>query len=47
MRIYLYDDDCPDAGDRETAARIIEEIALNDVVTRAHSFWRATARRGG
>ena len=34
MRIYLDDDDCPDAGDRETAARIIEEIALNDVVTR-------------
>ena len=34
MRIYLDDDDCPDAGDRETAARIIQEIALNDVVTR-------------
>lgn len=34
MRIYLDNDDCPDAGDRETAARIIEEIALNDVVTR-------------
>jgi hypothetical protein len=29
MRIYLDDDDCPDAGDREAAARIIEEIALN------------------
>ena len=34
MRIYLDDDDCPDTRDRETAARIIEEIALNDVVTR-------------
>jgi hypothetical protein len=33
LRIYL-DDDCPGAGDRETAARIIQEIALNDVVTR-------------
>jgi hypothetical protein len=29
MRIYLDDDDCPDTGDRETAVRIIEEIALN------------------
>jgi hypothetical protein len=34
MRICWDDDDCPDAGDRETAARIIQEIALNDVVTR-------------
>ena len=44
------DDDCPDAGDRETAARIIEEIALNDVVTRGsfvlegHSAARRIAR---
>jgi hypothetical protein len=34
LRIYLDNDDCPDPGDRETAARIIEEIATNDVFTR-------------
>lgn len=34
MRIYLDDDDCPNARDRDAAARIVEEIVLNDVVTK-------------
>lgn len=34
MRIYLNDDDCPNARDRDAAARIVEEIVLNDVVTK-------------
>ncbi|WP_244531010.1 hypothetical protein [Hyphomicrobium facile] len=34
MRIYLDDDDCPNAKDRDAAARIVEEIVLNDVVTK-------------
>jgi hypothetical protein len=34
LRIYLNDEDCPNADDRDTAERIIHEIALNDVVTK-------------
>jgi len=34
MRIYLDEDDCPNARDRDAAARIVEEIVLNDVVTK-------------
>ncbi|MBS0270817.1 MAG: hypothetical protein JSS54_17820, partial [Proteobacteria bacterium] len=34
MRIFLDDDDCPNARDRDAAARIVEEIVLDDVVTK-------------
>lgn len=34
MRIFLNEEDCPNAGDRDAAERIIREIALNDVVTK-------------
>ena len=34
VRIYLDDDDCPNVRDRDAAARIVEEIVLNDVVTK-------------
>jgi len=34
LRIYLDDDDCPNADDRDTAERVIREITLNDVVTK-------------
>lgn len=34
LRIYLDDDDCPNARDRDAAAQIVEEIVLNDVVTK-------------
>ena len=38
LRIYLDDEDCPNAGDRDVAARIVEEIVLNDVVTKGSAI---------
>lgn len=34
LRIHLDDEDCPNARDRDAAARIVEEIVLNDVLTK-------------
>ncbi len=34
MRIYLNNDDCPNSRDRDAAVRIVEDIVLNDVVTK-------------
>ena len=34
MRIFLDDDDCPNASDREAASRLVEEMVLNDFVTK-------------
>ena len=47
VRVYLNDDDCPNIRDRDAAARIIEEIVLNDVATKGSFVIEGDSAPGG